>query len=59
MDWNILVLFKAIVDAQIEAMGMQAENAVRAHRNEAPAYDDQAFFNVKDRLDAIWEVNRP
>jgi hypothetical protein len=41
----------AFVTAQAAACygriaGMQAENQVRAHKGEAPAYDEQAFANA-------------
>ena len=58
IDWRYVVLLKAIADAQIEAAGMTAENEQRKHLGQAMAYTDQNFFNVKDRLNAIWEANR-
>jgi len=32
--------------ALIRAMGMQAENQLRLHRNEVPAYDNKSFDDV-------------
>jgi len=34
------------IRALIVAMGMQAENQIREHRGEAPAYDEDAFIGV-------------
>lgn len=35
--------------ALIEAMGMQAENQIRAHRGESPAYNEDDFKAIIDR----------
>jgi hypothetical protein len=35
--------------ALIEAMGMQAENANRKYRGEAPAYDEKAFTDLIEK----------
>ena len=58
-DFNNLVLFKAIVEAQIEAMGMVAENTLREQNGVQIAYDEQSFCDVRDRLNVTWETNRP
>lgn len=61
-DWqqiNILICQKAIVEAQIEAMGMAAENVQRANLGQSVAYDEKAFQGIIDRLNAVWEANRP
>ena len=42
---NIDNLTSAIV-ALMEAMGMMAENKQREHRNESPAYTEDAFNNL-------------
>jgi hypothetical protein len=54
-----LVLLKAIIEAQIEAMGMMAENKVRELNGLQVAHDEQSFCDIRDRLNAIWEANRP
>lgn len=47
-----LKLFKDIVDAHIEAMGMVAENTMREDQGYTIAYDAEAFLEVRDRLEA-------
>lgn len=59
MTIELLILYKAIVEAQIEAMGMVAENTIRADQGYSLAYDEKAFARVREELAAIWEANRP
>ena len=59
IDFQFLLLLKAITDAQIQVAAMQAENEQRKHLGQAMAYTEQDFFNVGNCLDQIWQVNRP
>ena len=43
---NHAQVIECAVTALIELEGMKAENAVRAHRGESPAYDEAAFTNL-------------
>lgn len=58
MNIHGLNIMKAIVKCQVACMGMQAENAVRADRGAAPAYDEQAFRNEIQEMEHIYDVNR-
>lgn len=43
MNDNALNNLTSAICALIEAMSMEAENKIREHRGEAPAYDEAAF----------------
>jgi len=58
-QWKYLLLLKAITEAQIDVAAMQAENQSRQHQGLAQAYGESAFYEVADRLNGVWEVNRP
>lgn len=57
--FRLAIINKAIVQAQIRAMGMAADNAACAIRNETPVYTEQCFQQVIAELEAIFEANRP
>lgn len=42
--------------AMIRAMGMQAENKVREHRGDAPAYDEKDFIRVIEEEGVHWNA---
>ena len=46
MNDNAVNNLTSAISALIEAMGMQAENKIRELKNEAPAYNEDAFFNL-------------
>ena len=58
-EYTSLVLLKAITEAQIEAIGMQAENMQRQAIGASMAYTEESFCEVRNRLNAVWEDCRP
>lgn len=50
--YNAAMITKLTIEYQIRAMGMQAENAVRACRGATPAYDSDHFFTLVDEMEA-------
>ena len=57
-EYRIMLINKAIAVAQIEAMGMVAENTHRVQCGNSIAYGEEAFQAVIQRLEAAFEVNR-
>lgn len=57
MNSAALAAFKCIVAAQIEAMGMQAENEQRKHKGEAMAYTMHDFARLENRMDAEFRTH--
>lgn len=51
MDGNQGAYFLRGIADTVRAMGMAAENQARAQRDEAPAYNDQAFEQVARSID--------
>lgn len=52
---QVLALQAEVLGVAAQVVGMQAENAVRAHRGEAPAYDEAAFVPLAERTYAVSE----
>ena len=52
-DQNIVYLYGQIALFNAEIAGMQAENAMRAHKGEVPAYDESAFKECISRYECV------
>jgi hypothetical protein len=57
-EWDRVVILKAIVEAQIEAMGMEAENMQRQATGNSVAYTYDNFATVINCMNAIFEAHR-
>jgi hypothetical protein len=55
---SVLIQQKAIIEAQIEALGMQAENMKRQCNGESMAYTYDNFMSVIGNMNAIFEAGR-
>ncbi len=53
LEHQIVYVYGQIALMNAEIAAMQAENAIRQHRTEAPAYSGQAFFDVMKRYECV------